>query len=393
MRTRPAILLIVSAIICCFATPAKAKGEDDPVKRIQVSEDVAWLEKVADTPGEAKELNPQNMLGRHEKDLRTAAYVRLGEMGTSESLAAVERIERRARSSFSSSCSRTVRLGPWAHPCWHFADDELEPIARARASDGRTYAIVGSSDLGDLDLFLISSVDSATDLWTRPTLIPIHVYPGMRKPHLSVKEHGVLLLSFVQDKPPPPHFMEATLLEPPEQGLRLGKQEFKISIAQVLADGDGDGWTDLEESRLGLDPGNADTDGDGIVDGDDVTPDYAAQAGEDESDEVMVIQKAIFATFGFTGSRHLLIVGTKSRKVQIWGYCGPILYDQDRDSWRKAHGYGAVFVNWETAFEGAVARVTIYDWESGLAGGSQEALLEKKNNKWIVIGCKALVVS
>jgi hypothetical protein len=49
----------------------------------------------------------------------------------------------------------------------------------------------------------------------------------------------------------------------------------KADLAVLMRDSDGDGLADLEEERMSLDPHRADTDGDGIHDGDDAFPNVA----------------------------------------------------------------------------------------------------------------------
>jgi hypothetical protein len=46
----------------------------------------------------------------------------------------------------------------------------------------------------------------------------------------------------------------------------------EFDLATLAVDRDGDGLTDIEEHRLGLDFSNADTDGDGVPDGRDPLP-------------------------------------------------------------------------------------------------------------------------
>jgi hypothetical protein len=49
-------------------------------------------------------------------------------------------------------------------------------------------------------------------------------------------------------------------------------QQWEVSIDDVERDSDGDGWTDHEEARLGLDAHDADSDGDDLPDGRDPAP-------------------------------------------------------------------------------------------------------------------------
>jgi hypothetical protein len=110
---------------------------------------------------------------------------------------------------------------------------------------------------------------------------------------------------------------------------------------------DGDGWTDIEEERLGLDPRNKDSDGDSIPDGQDICPNFAPKTGEENDEEVQILQKAVLAEYGLSRSRALLLVGPGSRRFQIWGYRGPILFLDDVKKWSTQHPEGGIFVSWE----------------------------------------------
>ena len=62
-------------------------------------------------------------------------------------------------------------------------------------------------------------------------------------------------------------------------------ESITIDLGAVATDSDGDGWTDMEEGQLGLNPARADSDGDGLDDGRDVCPLYAAPPGEADDEE------------------------------------------------------------------------------------------------------------
>ncbi len=71
----------------------------------------------------------------------------------------------------------------------------------------------------------------------------------------------------------------------PPVGLRYKRETGGVyidaALAEVAADRDGDGLTDIEEARLGLDPAKADSDGDGLPDGVDPLPLTAYDAKAD----------------------------------------------------------------------------------------------------------------
>jgi hypothetical protein len=223
--------------------------------------------------------------------------------------------------------------------------------------------------------------DALNGAWIRPRLIP--EMPGqtwIRSTSLDWADVGILKFSYLEQSPS---------LSPIPAGRRAfpgGAHTLEISVSDTLRDTDGDGWTDVEEERLGLDPFNEDSDGDGVMDGADSTPNYVPPAGVETNEEVIVIQKAFFTTFGLSGSRYLLIVNKASMKIPVWGYAGPVLYDVDPGEWRENHGYGGVFVGWKAEIEGDSAKVHIHDWEGSLAASSQTFILKKMEGRWIVVG-------
>ena len=366
---------------------------NNPFVRINNSQDVAWLERIATSPIAAAELRPGGGLANHPKDLSTAAYVRLGVLGTPESVAAVKRIEERAR--LVTPVPDRSTPGDFIHPGWHFSDSDLKPIAQVKSPDGTTYALIVSSLMGDLDLFLISSkTPEDPAAWTRPLLVPNSLYRGIKEPRLSINGTDELIFSFTQEAPPPRALMEGTH-DPGPKAPAVGPQQWKLSIKAIAKDSDKDGWTDVEEQRLGLDPNNKDTDGDGIPDGQDVCPNFSLHDEDSNDEEVKIFQKAIFATFGLGGSRHLLLVGAVPKRVHVWGYAGPVIYGQDVKSWSKNHQYGAVYVSWKIRKRVSETEVIveIVDYEGPLAAGGQDVRLRKVGNEWVVISRRATWVS
>jgi hypothetical protein len=365
----------------------------NPFVRINNSKDVAWLERIATSPVAAAELRPGGGLANSPKDLSTAAYIRLGNLGTPESVAALKRIEERAH--LITPLSDRSTPGDFIHPGWHFSDSELHPIAQVKSPNGTTYALIVSSLMGDLDLFLISSkTPEDPAAWTRPLLVPNSFYRGIKEPKLSLNGSDELIFSFTQEAPPPRSLMEGTH-DPGPKAPAMGIQQWKLSIKAIAKDSDKDGWTDVEEQRLGLDPTNKDTDGDGIPDGQDVCPNYSLRDEVGTDEEVRIFQKAFFATFGLGGSRHLLLVGADSRRVHVWGYAGPVIYGQDVKSWSRNHQYGAVYVSWRIRkrISETEVIVEIVDYEGPLAAGGQDVHLRKIRDEWVVISRRTTWVS
>jgi hypothetical protein len=370
-------------------------------KQILTTTDVKWLERVVDSGPNEFPLTEQ--LGQSGKDYRTAAYLRLGTLALGEyrglcglgalhttkyrtaSLTAIRRIEEAAR--LVSPTPPKVPLGIWIQPAWTMGDSKVEPLVQARDAEGTIFGFVNASLLGDdNDLFLISSktpLDPSS--WTRPKLIPNRLYRGISHPNLVV-EGDTLIFTFVQGLPGPRNLMEGQL-DPPRAAPQVGTQESKLSIREINKDSDGDGWTDAEEERLGLDPHNSDTDGDGIPDGADVCPNLPLSAATEAEAETKILEKAIFAMVGLSRSRDLLLVGAGSKKVHVWGYAGPVLYDQDLNEWRKKHQEGWTVIGWSVKEQHAkTATVKLDQFEGPMAGGGANILLTNVKGEWLATG-------
>ena len=374
--------LLLMVLVCTPAPAANPPDRSDAFTQIAASDDVPWLEKLAGSlDAAARELQRPGGLARHAKDVRTAAYARLGEIGSDVSLVAVDRIETAAKSI--RTAPATVPLDVWTHPCWHFADAEVRPIARGEAPDGTTCAIVPGYLLGRLDLFLITSrKPNEKSSWTRPMLVPINAFRGMDQAELTVVDADTLELKWVQGDAGGRGIMEGNL-DPPPAAPRKGPQTQRVSLKEIRLDTDGDGWTDLEEARLGLDPKRADTDGDGRADGEDVCPDFAPPVKDPDPERTQILQRAVFATFGLSGSRDALFVNDRAPRVQLWGCAGPVL---SKTAPPKSGDVSAVIVGWDIReLKGDHATVIITDYEGPLAAGAQDVVLRKINGQWYVI--------
>jgi hypothetical protein len=373
-------ILGVFALVLFLGAPSEKRREQGG--EFQNSKDVAMLERVASA--DSSEDSENERIGESGKEHRTAAYVRLGKIGTKESLDAARRVEAKVKAT--PLLPATVTLGLWPHPMWHFGDSETKAVVTAPTSDGTTYGIVGNDLLGDSnDLFLISSkTPNDRTSWTRPMLIPNSIYRGFHDLKLEERKPGELIFTFVQDKPGPRNLMEGELA-PPKQAPVMGKQTWILSLEALKRDSDGDGWTDIEEERLGLDPKNKDSDGDGIPDGEDICPNFAPKSDETDDEEVQILQKAVLAEYGLSRSRALLLVGPDSKRFQIWGYRGPILFVDDTKKWKTQHPEGGIFVSWRiTKKTDHDATVSLSDYEGPLAASGLELHLHKFGKEWFV---------
>jgi hypothetical protein len=373
--------LFLQAALCFGASPAGNLTARERGKifldGIAESVDVPWLERVASSLVEAEKAIPPNTLLVGILDLRIAAFARLGELHTKESLAAVERIEKKAK-----ECGlvpEVVPLDVWRIPVFNYMAPEIKPIATIKAPDGTTYGVITNPFLmGGNDFFLISTkTPDDKSSWSRPKLIPYDNAPvGISEPSLVFKSDGVLELTVAAPKYS--QLYEGETIQLPV------KRKLEFSIQDVLRDRDGDGWTDIEELRLGLDPRKKDTDGDGLDDGMDPCANFAPPAGHENDEESQILKKALFAEFGLTQSRFLLLVNPQSAKVQVWGYPGPVIYLDDPYQWRKQHKNGGIFVDWTVSRSGDEAQVPI-SYHTPTGSIKQEIHLRKIEGKWIVV--------
>jgi hypothetical protein len=242
--------------------------------------------------------------------------------------------------------------------------------------------------LGGFDLFVVSShTNQKGTAWSRPRLVPGKIPVArlnMRDRSLICETDDLLVFSFYQPKPAE-RGLAPGVARAAESVLFTGWHKIEIRLSEVLADQDNDGWTDVEEQRLGLNPQRADTDGDGLADGEDPCPAFASPKGQPGDEESQIIQRALFATFGLSEANYLLLVRPESPKVQVWGYRGPILYGESLNEWRQEHSYGGIFINWTVTRNGDEAKVTIRDYVGPEAAGSQDVYLRKIAGQWFVV--------
>ena len=125
-----ACALLASLTLAGFGASARQNGISD-------STDIALIEKTASPPPVTRpEATGVNLGGGSKDARRVAAYVRLGKLGTPESLAALGRVELRWREIV--PAAPTYRADVWTHPAWHFTDTNVGPLATARdAARGR----------------------------------------------------------------------------------------------------------------------------------------------------------------------------------------------------------------------------------------------------------------
>jgi hypothetical protein len=249
------------------------------------------------------------------------------------------------------------------------SDLEIDAHARAIAppQNGVTHAVVVARLLGGIDLFLVSTrTPQDASSWSRPRLVgPASQSLDVEKATLAWRGPRTLLFGAAQET-------------------------VQVALDEVERDSDGDGWTDLEELRLGTNPHDTDSDDDGIADGRDVCPLYGKPPGSDESSQIL--EAAIFGAFAMTGSRELLYVTPPTPRVHPTGYGGPVIFD--RGIPKSGDGGGATFVSWRIASRTVNdAIVELTDWEGMLAAGGQEVMVKRMAGRWVVVAVRPTWVS
>ena len=150
-------------------------------------------------------------------------------------------------------------------------------------------------------------------------------------------------------------------------------------VADIDRDTDGDGWTDIEERTLGLDPARADSDGDGVNDAHDRSPLHAPPVSEGQDNEAQILGQALFAVFGVVESPWVLFAREgRARPFQAWGLSAPVLFERRVENDPAKGGPGGVFVTWSVVLKSEdEAVVDISDWEGPLAAGGQKVVLRR----------------
>jgi hypothetical protein len=369
------VRVLIAACACAAIAGLQARASiEQPIDTIGRSTDVAWLERIAASPAFAREAQRSSRAGT-AKALRVAAYARLGAIGTTESLAAIARVEREMAAL--PLTPATVPLDVWTSPASHASDLDMteQPLAVAAPRDGVTYAVVFATLLGGSDYFLISTrtpADRAS--WSRPKLIG----PAPRGAGADAIDARDSTLVWRGAR---------TLV------LTAARQTTQIAIDEIERDSDGDGWTDLEEARLGTNPHAADSDDDAIPDGRDVCPLYAAPpSGRDEA--TAILQAAFFAAFAMTGSREALFVTPQTLRVHLAGYGGPVFFDRAIPRGAEADGYAGTYVSWTIGSRSdSEAVVQLTDWEGNLSASGQDVTLKRTAGRWVVVAVRTRWVS
>jgi hypothetical protein len=293
-----------------------------------------------------------------------SAYVRLGQIGTAESLAALRSIEARARTEALNSRSVLLATG----------------LGRVSATSqrGTVYTVVQGTfrDIDSMYLVVTPPGEEPARL-PKPYLLPL-------KPRATPAYWSLRVVS-----------ADRLILTMPVSGARPGRREtwhpgdFDLSLAAIMRDTDADGVTDVEERRMAMDPANRDTDGDGLPDGVDQWPDLPGPAGRPSSDDARMLQRAVFAAFGTSASGAVFIAHPSAPPIEVPGYEGRVLYSPAAFETARAEKRPARFVAWRILCRAGSDAVTAAVSMGGLQGHDDVVLLwwvdlAKRGGEWVV---------
>jgi hypothetical protein len=345
-----------------FDAPDEGRRWPTGTVKIRTSRDEAFLAaRALGHPTRDDEFNPGD------------AYVRLGQLGTPAALQALARVEEASARETGDLPTALLSASPV---------DEWRPLARTSDETGAEYLAVRHPLFTSNGVALTWRANTSGS-WTRPVLVPLVAVAGFHVQEtlkLRALERQVLLLSFEDFDCAPD---SATCSTPKHVPRTL-----RVRLGDLERDTDGDGWTDIEEERMGLDPRNADTDGDGIPDGRDRCPNLARSAPDVDDETAVMIRKAALALFGLPGSPRygFQLAGPAAKRVSLIGSVGPILYDRVGENPWEAYRAGAHWVIWRVASRtGNSASVVFDDWWSGRGGMGHEVFLQKIRGVWVVV--------
>ena len=169
-----------------------------------------------------------------------------------------------------------------------------------------------------------------------------------------------------------------------------------VDVADIERDSDSDGWTDLEERQLGLDPRHVDSDRDGQRDDIDASPLYAGASGAPPDDDTQIVRRAVFVTYGLTGSRWAVFVRHGVQPFQAEGLSGPMLFSVDlptrdglllRDprSLDAVPLRGGAQTTWTVSRNGDQATVDFTNWSGSSFKSASRVQLRRLDGEWVVV--------
>jgi hypothetical protein len=381
-RLAARVVLAAGTVVWLSAASQDPPAIEAFLDRLRTTDDVVWLEQVARSEDFLRdEWRKTVRRAAWDKRYRQDAYIRLGALATAESVAAIARVQS------SASAGRLLPDGIESGTIWHapmagYAGPPLQPTASAIIGD-RSYAVLLLEAFGPFAAYVLWQDPGDGRRWSRPRLAGLpSPLSWSFEPALTQDARG-LLATFTPLRSVP------STASPP--------RAVRIHLADLTSDNDGDGWTDFEERHLGLNPANADTDGDGRRDDVDAAPRYAPAVGADQDEDANILRQAIFAAYALSGSRWALFVRTGSRPLQLAGFPGPVIFGVDlptREDVRNPPAIrGGAQAAWKIAQRSATeAVVDFIDWAGTTFRTTSRMKLRKLHDTWVVVERTALTI-
>jgi len=337
-------------------------------REIAQSTDVSWLEHVAGDFAFAQSEYQARNGNTGIKNTRQQAFIRLGALATTDSLAAIRRIEKAAHGR--SILPPAVVLGArQSHAAPHMSDGTWSTETRFSRADGVEIGAMHLGLYGWNSVFVIRREPGAAT-WSRPYFVPMPQFSEAFPITLTEVAGNRLRIELAPD--------------PRRATLRPFPDVVELSLEELVRDSDGDGWSDVEERELGLSSRSKDSDGDGIPDNCDAAPGYRERPQE-VNDETPLLKRTVFTQFGFTEAPHALFARDGVPRIQPDGLPGPVIYGQARSG---------VLVTWKvTSRTETEATVEITDFEGALAASGEEFTLRKIDGEWFVVSKRMLWIS
>ncbi|MBI5487470.1 MAG: PQQ-binding-like beta-propeller repeat protein [Deltaproteobacteria bacterium] len=260
---------------------------------------------------------------------RLLALQGLAAIGTPESLARIDAL-REARSRREEPWRPPVEEGTagrryddagWVGPGG--ADVGVDDPTRRQSDDGKVVALIAYAAGGTSDLWLLGEASGILV----PHFTGVTSTYGLGIVSVEPTADGVKVVVSRTEGGPGCAICGMMGAMEGEEAPQPVEETLEFRWADLRADADGDGWTDLLERRLRTDPAKADTDGDGLADGIDPAPRGAGPAVAGECVREEVLRSAFFGMFAFAeGSVPLFVTGTPDVNLQYEGYPGPVVW-------------------------------------------------------------------
>jgi hypothetical protein len=361
----------------------------DSLQKEQGNDETAIVKYIAysDHPDAVKYMIAQLKDPNAKRERREAAYVNLARTGGNAGVEAVL-AQRRSRTLLRPLEQRLEldNVGSEEKRLSHFEEyrwgTQANLVEERKDDKGRIWGLLQSSVLGSHgDLWIAQKVDGH---WVEPRFS-------------GVSAQGVT--GWAEPRP-----LEPTVGGKTGQQLAAGAWfDILPENPDLRRDSDGDALTDVAEQRLGTDPHNKDTDGDG--DPDDIDP-WPNAPQRELSDAEQVLATAFEARFHFADSESPAIFFAEEdmKPFEMVGWAGPVIWRSNvHKKWSLplewCYEQGVAFLRFSRVSEGkdwttkcirwnadhTEAYVSISAYYGGLAGTGYGIKLRKIGGQWVVV--------